>query len=216
MKDIKSFFATTAGKVSFLIVVLIIVVISVSSSHKSPQPEAAQPTAPVVAATDVSNPVASEPVAQTAPAPEQKPVTAAPKKTATVTPAPTPAPTQTQVPTPAPAAQPTPAPAAKDWHIVGTFSGTSDTNTDSFSLKGSKYRFTTTCAPLDASIPTSDVYGLVNSTAGFSSGYEAFENGLQCPSVAHVSYVYAQDPGDWYLEMKPINAKFVVTVEDYY
>ena len=83
-------------------------------------------------------------------------------------------------------------------------------------MKGSKYRFTTTCYPLDTSIPTSDVYGLIDSTAGFSSGYEAFENSLTCPVVAHVSYVYDQDPGDWYLEMKSINAKYVVTVEDYY
>lgn len=212
---LKEFFSSSAGKV-LAVLLIVFVGITIGSIKKDTQqpvvqnvPGQGEQQSPEVI-NDTS--VVTQPVAVVKPTPaQQQKVT--PKKSVVITP--TPVATSTQTPTPP---QPTPTSVAvtKDWHIVGTFNGTSNNNTDSFSMKGAKYRFTTTCYPLDTSIPTSTVYGTIRSTAGFTSGYENFENSLDCPIVAHISYVYAQDPGDWYLAMQSINAKYVVTVEDYY
>jgi len=210
---LKDFFSSSAGKVLAVLLIVLVGVAIGSIKKDTPQPVVQNvPQQSEQQSPEVANdtPVVTQPVAvvKTSPVPEQK---VAPKKSVV---APTPVVTPTPTPTPQPA--PTPVAVSKDWHIVGTFNGTSNNNTDSFSMKGAKYRFTTTCYPLDTSIPTSTVYGTIRSTIGFTSGYENFENGLECPIVAHISYVYAQDPGDWYLAMQSINAKYVVTVEDYY
>ena len=211
---LKDFFSSSAGKVLAVLLIVFVGIAIGSIKKDTPQsvvqnvPEQSEQQSPEVAN---NTPVVTQPVAVVKPttATQQK---VAPKKSVIVTPAPVVAP----IPTPQVVPTPTPVAVAKDWHIVGTFNGTSNNNTESFRMKGAKYRFTTTCYPLDASIPTTTVYGTIRSTAGFTSGYENFESGLECPIVAHISYVYAQDPGDWYLAMQSINAKYVVTVEDYY
>jgi hypothetical protein len=211
---LKEFFSSSAGKVLAVLLIVFVGIAIGSIKKDTPQPvvqnvpeqSKQQPSEVTNDTTVVTEPVA---VVKPTPVPQQK---VAPKKSVTATPTPVVAPT----PTPTPQSTPTPVVTPKDWHIVGTFNGTSNNNTESFGMKGTKYRFTTTCYPLDTSIPTSTVYGTIRSTAGFTSGYENFENGLECPIVAHISYVYAQNPGDWYLAMQSINAKYVVTVEDYY
>lgn len=216
---LKDFFSSSAGKV-LCVVLLIFIGIAIGSIKKtSPQTVAentSQESSEQVPVPTESAPVTTQPIITNSPASvsEQKVVL---KKSVTATTSKTPVvPVPTTTPSPQADPTPTPVTSSKEWHIVKTFSGTSNTNTDSFSMKGTKYRFSTTCYPLDTDIPTSSVFGTIRSTAGFTSGYENFENSLHCPVVAHISYVYAQDPGDWYLAIQSINNKFVITVEDYY
>ncbi|MFZ1074952.1 MAG: hypothetical protein WAN50_01085 [Minisyncoccia bacterium] len=102
------------------------------------------------------------------------------------------------------------------WHTTVTYNGGTDTKTSPFTMNGTEWRITYSCSPTDTSDSTSDLFGSIESTNGELSGFDNFANDAQCPVSNSVSYVYAQTPGQYYLDIGPINSSYTVTVEDLY
>jgi hypothetical protein len=146
----------------------------------------------------------------TAVAPSPTPV--APAQTQKQNPPPTQQPTVNQV-TPSPAPQVSP-PTPKTWHTETTYSNNADTQTAPFAMQGSEWRITYSCSPSDSSISSNAFYGDIDST-GSNGNSETFALGVTCPKT-NTSYFYSESPGQYYLDLKDVNASYNVTVEDYY
>jgi hypothetical protein len=110
----------------------------------------------------------------------------------------------------------TPKPTAQaTWHTVGTFAGSKDTKTAPFAMSGAQWRMTYSCSSIDGKSESGKLFGSIRSTLGLAEGYDSFASNVSCPA-SDASYSYAQKPGQYYLDMGPINASYSVTVEDYY
>lgn len=102
---------------------------------------------------------------------------------------------------------------APTWHQVYVASGTTNTNTAQFVLQGTKQQITYSCSVLDSSIPINGFDGMIQATQGYSG--DAFANGVTCPSSGS-TYEYDLSPGSYYLSLGPTNARYSISVEDYY
>ncbi len=99
----------------------------------------------------------------------------------------------------------------KIWHIAETYSGDTKIQTSPFSMKGSQWRVSYNCTPTDSTNGFSGSIGFVDKQLIANS----FAMSVKCPK-SNTSYVYAQDPGDYYLDLDSVYAHYSVTVEDYY
>jgi ribosomal protein L40E len=111
------------------------------------------------------------------------------------------------------ATAPTPTAQPKTWHTAYTYNGNTTIQTPPFSMQGSQWRITYSCSIADSSQSVSWFNGLIDSTNG--SGGSAFATTVNCPTN-NTSYVYSQDPGQYYLDLSMWNSNYTVTVEDYY
>jgi hypothetical protein len=110
-----------------------------------------------------------------------------------------------------------PAPAAT-WHTVATFSGNADTNTNDFSIKGSKWRidWSFSFPPTNASY--CQQYGCNMAVQVFqddSTYVDQFLQEGQQPSNGIV-YEYGKPTGNMYLHVVGGNVSWTLTIEDYY
>lgn len=104
---------------------------------------------------------------------------------------------------------------AKTWHSVYNYSNGTTIQTPPFALQGSEQRITYGCLVTDSS--GGDSANLFNGVIAATSGYPSntFASFITCPSQ-NTSYVYANPPGQYYLDLTASNASYTVTVEDYY
>ncbi|MDR3519905.1 MAG: hypothetical protein P4L63_03420 [Candidatus Pacebacteria bacterium] len=119
--------------------------------------------------------------------------------------------------TPATAPTPSAPTVPKTWHTVTTYSASTSTQTPPFSMQGSEWRISYTCSVADTTSYNDEGAlngGIYNASDGSLANFFA-EDVTNCPT-SNTSYVYAQTPGQYYLDLEPINALVGVTVEDYY
>jgi len=103
----------------------------------------------------------------------------------------------------------------KTWHTVTTYSISTSTQTPPFSMQGSEWRISYTCAIADQTQNGGAFNGgIYNTSDGFLANFFA-QDVTTCPTN-NTSYVYAQTPGQYYLNIEPFNVLVGVTVEDYY
>jgi len=102
----------------------------------------------------------------------------------------------------------------KTWHSIFTYSGNTDVKTTSFKTVGDKWKITYSCSSIVESTRTSVLYGMVKPVSGYDS--EVFASDVPCPTFNSISYAYDKKPGEYYLDMGPINSSYQVSVEDYY
>lgn len=112
---------------------------------------------------------------------------------------------------PAPA-QPAAPPAT--WHTAYTYSGSSNTNTQTFALQGQQQKIEYQCTvPESSDQETAWFNGTIQGTNG--GGYDVFAYTVTCPT-SNTTYEYSLSPGQYYLGLQPFNASYSVTVLDYY
>lgn len=104
----------------------------------------------------------------------------------------------------------------KDWHKVTEFTGRNNKVTDSFYIKGNKWRFTWECEE-DTSFGTGfgamNVFAIPESTGNTLIGESIFMG--KCEG-SDTSYVY-EGPGSYYFDIDAANVLvWRVLVEDYY
>ena len=124
---------------------------------------------------------------------------------------PVPKPAKAYVPIQSPASTPAPIPETpKTWHRVIDTTIQIDTNTPPFAMQGSQWRITYHCV---SGKEFNTFYGRIDST---EKGYgSSFANGVTCPQ-SNTSYEYAQSPGQYYLDIRLIDAAAEIVIEDYY
>jgi hypothetical protein len=103
------------------------------------------------------------------------------------------------------------------WHTAYTYSNNVDIKTPQFAMKGSKWRVTYSCTTNPDALAEGIggmFYGHIYSA---DTGVEAtnFASFVYCPRN-DTSYVYAQTPGQYYLDLSAPSSSYNVTVEDYY
>ena len=98
----------------------------------------------------------------------------------------------------------------KTWHTAFTYSGDTSVKTLPFNVSGTKWKITYSCSTDRKGY----LFGGMKSTSG--SDYESFASNVVCPVSNSVSYAYDKKPGEYYLDMGPINATYSVLIEDYY
>ncbi len=124
-----------------------------------------------------------------------------------------PASTQTQAATTQTPTPQAPPPTPKSWHTAYTYNNNIGIQTPPFSMQGSEWRINYSCTVSDSSVSYSNFNGIVDSATG--GGGNVFAEIVNCPT-SNTSYVYSQDPGQYYLDLDANNVHYTVTVEDYY
>lgn len=100
------------------------------------------------------------------------------------------------------------------WHTAYTYSGNSDVNTPPFALQGQEQKIEYQCTVPESDDQESAYFGgMIQSTTGYDG--DAFANTVACPT-SNTTYEYSLSPGQYYLDLEPINASYSVTVLDYY
>lgn len=196
----------------FWIIVGVVVLVAIGSSNNSGSGNAspnAQDSAP----------------ATTAAAPEQKAAAPATAPVSKATPVKSSTPSQPTYTTPSGATvnnsgsvvTPPPAPPAS-WHTVATFSGSADTNTNDFAIKGSKWRidWSFSFPPNNASYCQQNGCNMAVQVFQDDSTYvDQFLQEGQQPSSGTV-YEYGKTTGNMYLHVIGGNVSWTLSVEDYY
>lgn len=112
---------------------------------------------------------------------------------------------------------PPPAPPAS-WHTVATFSGSADTNTNDFAIKGSKWRIDWSFSFPASNASYCQQYGCNLAVQVFQDDNTYVDQFLQegqQPSSGIV-YEYGKPTGNMYLHVVGGNVSWTLTVEDYY